>query len=219
MQTLELISFPTCPFVQRAVIILQEKSVAHSVTYIDLKSPPDWFLEISPRGKVPALKTADGPLFESHAICEYIDEITPGTLLPDTAYGRAWDRAWFQLSSEDFFFPMYLMMYASDRKSFDEQAIKLRVSLGRLEEALHGRSWLSGDGRNYGLADVACAPFVMRAADARQRAWFDVFSGFTAVQSWAARLMQRPSTRSSVPESYSQVEAEGLREGKSIWQI
>ena len=50
-----LISAYTCPWVQRAVIILRAKSVNYEVTYIDLRAKPDWFLEISPHGKVPVL--------------------------------------------------------------------------------------------------------------------------------------------------------------------
>lgn len=56
MNKLTLISFPTCPFVQRAVIALNEKGVDFDVIYIDLANKPEWFLEISPLGKVPVLK-------------------------------------------------------------------------------------------------------------------------------------------------------------------
>lgn len=69
-----LVSSKTCPFVQRAVILLLEKRVEHEVTYIDLASKPQWFLDKSPRGKVPLLMVEGATLFESQAICEYLDE-------------------------------------------------------------------------------------------------------------------------------------------------
>ncbi|MEQ9574512.1 MAG: glutathione S-transferase N-terminal domain-containing protein, partial [Rhodospirillales bacterium] len=47
-----LISAITCPWVQRAVIMLRAKGVDFDVTYINLREKPDWFLEISPHGKV-----------------------------------------------------------------------------------------------------------------------------------------------------------------------
>lgn len=70
---LTLISFPTCPFVQRAVIALKERGVDFDVVYIDLADKPDWFLKISPLGKVPVLKVeaegrAPAILFESTVI-------------------------------------------------------------------------------------------------------------------------------------------------------
>ena len=53
---------------QRAVILMRAKNVDFEVTYIDLRDKPDWFLEISPHGKVPVLKLDDDILFESNAI-------------------------------------------------------------------------------------------------------------------------------------------------------
>ena len=47
MSKLTLISFPTCPYVQRAVIALKEKGVPFEVIYIDLANKPDWLLAIS----------------------------------------------------------------------------------------------------------------------------------------------------------------------------
>ena len=52
---LKLISHKLCPYVQRAVIALTEKGVAFERIDIDLANKPDWFLKISPLGKVPVL--------------------------------------------------------------------------------------------------------------------------------------------------------------------
>ena len=92
--SLHLISFKTCPFVQRAVITLKHKTIDFDITYIDLADPPDWFLEISPLGKVPVLKVDDEILFESAVINEYLDEITGGELQPKEPLARAKNRAW-----------------------------------------------------------------------------------------------------------------------------
>ncbi len=39
-----LCSFKTCPWVQRAAIVLQAKQVPYDITYIDRDNRPDWFL-------------------------------------------------------------------------------------------------------------------------------------------------------------------------------
>ena len=49
----QLCSFKTCPWVQRAAIVLRAKNVAYDITYVDLSNKPDWFLKLSPHGKVP----------------------------------------------------------------------------------------------------------------------------------------------------------------------
>ena len=91
---IHLISFKTCPFVQRAVITLKYKNIDFDITYIDLADPPDWFLEISPHGKVPVLLVDDVPLFESNAIAEYLDEVFEPRLHPGDPIKRAQNRAW-----------------------------------------------------------------------------------------------------------------------------
>ena len=103
-RALKLISHKLCPYVQRAVIALTEKGVPFERIDIDLASKPDWFLKISPLGKVPLLlvETEDGEaaLFESNVICEYIEETQAGAKLhPRDALERAQHRAWMEFGS------------------------------------------------------------------------------------------------------------------------
>ncbi|RVK64633.1 glutathione S-transferase family protein, partial [Sinorhizobium meliloti] len=82
---LTLISHHLCPYVQRAAIALHEKGVPFERVDIDLANKPDWFLKISPLGKVPLLRISqDGGeaiLFESTVICEYLEETQAGPKL------------------------------------------------------------------------------------------------------------------------------------------
>src|SRR5213595_1839302 len=101
---LTLISHKLCPYVQRAVIALTEKGVPFERIDIDLAKKPDWFLKISPLGKVPVLlvETADceAALFESNVICEYIEDTQAGAKLhPRDALERAQHRAWMEFGS------------------------------------------------------------------------------------------------------------------------
>ena len=81
----KLISFKLCPFVQRSIITLLEKGVGYEIEHIDLSNKPQWFLDISPFGKVPVLVVDDDVvLFESAVINEFLDETAPGRRLhPD----------------------------------------------------------------------------------------------------------------------------------------
>ena len=94
---LELISFKVCPYVQRSVITLNHKNCDYKITFIDIMNPPDWFLKLSPLGKIPILKVnGKEVLFESAVINEYIDDVTPGTLKPDDPLTLAKNRAWIE---------------------------------------------------------------------------------------------------------------------------
>ncbi len=76
------------------MILLRAKDIEFDVTYINLQDKPDWFLELSPHGKVPVLKVGDEVLFESNAIAEYLDEVVPPRLHPEDPLARAKNRAW-----------------------------------------------------------------------------------------------------------------------------
>src|SRR5438270_13798931 len=101
---LKLISHKLCPYVQRAVIALTEKGVAFERIDIDLSNKPDWFLKISPLGKVPVLSVGSDAgevaLFESNVICEYIEDTQGGIKLhPCDPLERPQRRAWMEFGS------------------------------------------------------------------------------------------------------------------------
>jgi len=213
---LELISFPTCPFVQRAVIVLLEKKVKHDIRYIDLSKKPEWFLKISPRGKVPLL-IADGvTLFESQAICEYLEETHPTPpLFPKDPVWRARDRAWFAFVGEDLFMPMYRFMYATEKEKAEEYYSKLLKKLKRLDGELEGRDFLSGEGKTFGLADVALAPFTYRVGVLKEENIADLFATFKNLPQYAAHINDRSSVQNSVPKDFAEQTLKGLKKNAS----
>jgi len=89
-----LVSFKTCPWVQRSAIVFREKKSEFELRHIEPDNRPDWFLAISPHKKVPALTIDDKvSLFESNAINEYLDETIPPRLHPEDPIERAVNRA------------------------------------------------------------------------------------------------------------------------------
>src|SRR6516225_11940712 len=95
MTTYLLVSFKTCPWVQRAAIVLREKNIAFEFRHIDPDNRPDWVLAISPHKKVPVLRIDETvSLFESNAIAEYLDETVAPRLHPADPVERAINRAW-----------------------------------------------------------------------------------------------------------------------------
>ena len=90
-----LVSFKTCPWVQRSAIVLREKNTPFEFRHIERDNRPDWFLAISPHKKVPVLRVDDTvSLFESNAINEYLDETIAPRLHPEDPVQRAINRAW-----------------------------------------------------------------------------------------------------------------------------
>lgn len=107
---LTLVSRAPCPYVQRAAIVLREKGVPFSRSWVDLSAKPDWFTALSPLGKMPVLVADGEPIFESAVICEYLDETPgPGAQYParllaflrgrDGELGRRASQAWMRTPS------------------------------------------------------------------------------------------------------------------------
>ena len=198
--TYRLVSSYTCPWVQRAAITLRAKGVAYDITYIDLKNKPEWFLKISPHGKVPVLIVDDQPLFESNAISEFLDEVVSPRLHPEDPLKRARHRAWMDFIPE-FSKAMRGIYYAT---SAEEQREALKAApkrLAKLEAALtdergNDGPYFSGD--RLCLVDTAYAPFLQRFALIEARMKTGLLKDFPRVQTWSDALMANEVIRGSV---------------------
>jgi glutathione S-transferase len=74
MSNTELFSARICPFAHRSRLALVEKGLRHKIVEIDLRNKPDWYADVSPLGKVPALRQGEFHLCESLVINEYVNE-------------------------------------------------------------------------------------------------------------------------------------------------
>lgn len=197
--SLHLISFKTCPFVQRAVITLKHKNIDFDITYIDLADPPDWFLELSPLGKVPVLKVDDEVLFESAVINEYLDEITGGDLQPRDPLARAKNRAWIEFAS-NMIGNLYMMKMSKDEENYNKYREALVGQLQRLEKRLGDGPWFNGE--DFSLADTAFAPLFRQNSVANNQLSVIDPATMPRVNAWAERLLALPEVRDSVVDEF-----------------
>jgi glutathione S-transferase len=197
--SLHLISFKTCPFVQRAVITLKHKNIDFDITYIDLADPPDWFLELSPLAKVPVLKVDDEVLFESAVINEYLDEITGGELQPREPLARAKNRAWIEFAS-NMLGNLYMMKMSKDEDRYNKYRDLLVSQFHRIEKRLGDGPWFNGD--EFSLADTAFAPLFRQNSVAENKLSVLDPATMPRVEAWAQRLLALPEVRDSVVEEF-----------------
>src|SRR5436305_2063349 len=131
-----LVSFKTCPWVQRAAIVLRERNAPFEFRHIEPDNRPDWFLAISPHKKVPVLRVDDTvSLFESNAIAEYLDETIAPRLHPEDPVARAVNRAWTDYVPS-FAEAVTAIAYADTEADYRKAAEKIPVPFERLERAL-----------------------------------------------------------------------------------
>ncbi len=188
---------------QRAVICLRAKAIDFEVTYIDLRHKPDWFLAVSPHGKVPVLTVDDQPLFESNAIAEYLDETVAPRLHPEDPLKRARNRAWTDFVP-DFAGAMRGIMYGTSRDELPAALDAARARLERLEQALgeRGNDGPYFNGSELSLVDAAYAPFLQRFMLVEEKLATGLLDEFPRVRAWTTTLLADPRVTGSVPDEF-----------------
>ncbi|HEY9894207.1 MAG TPA: glutathione S-transferase family protein [Candidatus Sericytochromatia bacterium] len=197
--TLHLISHDLCPYVQRAVITLLEKQIAHDRTDIDLANKPDWFRHISPLGKVPLLKVGDEVLFESAVICEYLDEITPGSLHPVDPLEKAKHRAWIEFGSS-ILNDIAAFYNAADQPLFEQKRNNLVAKFSLLEGSLHPTPYFAG--AQFSLVDAVYSTIFRYFDTFDAISDFHIFSSTPSVKLWRQALQARLSVQQAVVSNY-----------------
>jgi len=203
MTMLTLISHHLCPYAQRSAIALTEKEVPFERIYVDLSNKPTWFKAISPLGKVPVLKVADGNtetvLFESAVILEYLEETQPNALHPSDPLIRAEHRAWIEFSSQ--ILKDIGQFYSTpEKQTFDQKVEMLAARFDRLEHRLIAAPFF--DGEDFSLVDTVFGP-VFRYFDVFDRIDnFSILSDKPKLEIWRSTLSQRSSIIGAVEPSY-----------------
>ena len=207
-----LVSFKTCPWVQRSAIILREKNTPFEFRHIEPDNRPDWFLAISPHKKVPVLRINDKvTLFESNAINEYLDEMVSPQLHPKDPIQRAINRAWTDYVPT-FSSNVTGCAYAATKEAYDAAIAKIPDTFERLEKALVAQG--SGplfNGAQYSLVDAAYAPFLQRYFFLDRVRKLGHIENYPRLKAWGEALMKRASTHSFPAAEFEAMYREGLR--------
>lgn len=193
-----LVSHVLCPYVQRAAIVLAEKAIAFERRDIDLAAKPAWFLRLSPTGKTPMLLVDGDALFESAAICEYLDETALPRLHPANAVRRARHRGWMEFGSG--VLNLIAAFYnAADEAALQQRAREIHARFVQLEAALGDGPYFDGA---FSLVDAVFGP-VFRYFDVFEAIDdFGFFAGLPKVGAWRRALAARASVQQAAHPRY-----------------
>ncbi|HVZ00747.1 MAG TPA: glutathione S-transferase family protein [Dongiaceae bacterium] len=217
-----LVSFKGCPWVQRVAIVLREKAIDFEFQHIEPGNRPDWFRSISPHNKVPVLRIDDTTaLFESGAICEYLDETHAPRLHPNDPIERAVNRAWIE------YMPTFMNVvsahaYAMSEADYVKAAAQIPAAFEKLEQALGTQHAKSGDGgpffngARYSLVDASYAPFLQRHLFLERIRKLGHIDGFPRVRAWAEAIVARRTTHSFPPAEYEAMYRDTVRR-RAAW--
>jgi glutathione S-transferase len=159
------------------------------------------YLAKNPAGQCPALELDDGSFVtEITAICEYLDEVSPGaSLLGKTAEEKAETRMWMRRIDLNILEPMAngfrfgegLRMFQNRIRCMPQAADDLKATarerLAWLDGLMAGKTYICGD--RLTLADILLYAFVDFFAGVGQ----PIDPALTNIIAWHARIKARPS--------------------------
>lgn len=150
-------------------MFMAERGVSVPSETIDLRggaNRQEPYLSINPAGQMPALVLDDGSVItEVTAICEYLDEVSPGAkLMGETPEARAQVRRWTRWADLNILEPMLngfrfgegLALFESRMRLIPEASTGLKAcaqdKLEWLDAQLGTRAFVAGD--DFSLADI-----------------------------------------------------------------
>ena len=215
MATIDIYGTSGCPYVHRTRLVMIEKGIDFALTIIDTKNKPDWFLKISPYGKVPVIKHGDVVLYESAIINEYLNEVFPATpLMPADAARRAQARIWIDYCNTRLLPAIGVLRSSEPGAERDAARDSVthcfrfieREGLGKLSGS--GPYWL---GAQPSLADFTYYPHIERLAPLEHYRGFKIPDDCKRFKAWFAAMCDRPSVKQTATAAAVYIERYAAR--------
>jgi glutathione S-transferase len=199
---MKLVGSKTSPYVRKCRVILAERALPFEFIEESAWTADTTVPRYNPLNKVPALVLDDGEsIYDSRVICEYLDAISGGGLLPADPVPRAKVRRLEALGDGladagiTAFLERKREAARQDPAWIARQLDKVNAAVATIEAALGAREYLGGGQPN--MADIACAcalfwsEFRMPELGVRQK--------HPRIKAWAERMESRPSFSSTRP--------------------
>jgi len=198
---LKIIGHHLCPYVQRVVILMLEKNIAYQRIDIDLDNKPEWMLQYSATAKVPLLITIDNKvLFESQVICEYLDEISSGSLQPLDSFEKARHKAWGEFGTQMLNLIAKIIYQDSDKAAFENSIQRLKQQLSIVESEHSGENFFSG--KVFHLTDAIYASLFRYFSLLQKIVNSQILALMPKLSVWQQHLSERASVQAAVPNEY-----------------
>ena len=193
--TMKIFGHPMSTCTRKVVMTLAETNTPYELSVVDFakgehKQPAH--MAHQPFGQVPALDDDGFALFESRAMCRYINEKVNGKLVPSDLQGRAVMEQWISIESANFTphvmkFVYEHVFHRPQEAAVIEAATKgLETALTIMDAHLAKASYFAGT--DFSLADVCFMPYFEYAMATPAKAQI---AKHVNVQAWWNRVSER----------------------------
>jgi len=196
-----------CPYVQRAWIALEEKGIPYQYKEVNPYKKEKHFLDINPKGLVPAIEYKGKALYESLVLLEFLDDAYPQykpSLLPADPYERGVARIWVDHISKNFVPSFFRLLQLQEPEKQDKAREDLYEAQKKLAQQAKG-PYFFGD--EFSIVDAAVAPWIARDWVISEHRGYKRSGAGDAWEKYAKALGERPSVRrtESTKEHYMEI--------------
>ncbi len=184
---------------RKVLTTLAELEAPYELLHVDFAKAEhkgEAHLARQPFGQMPALDDDGFALYETHAMCRYLDARAGGRLMPAELRHRALVDQWMSIESANFsahamkFVYHYLLRVEQDQAVLAHAGQALGTALAVLGKELAARPYLGG--QSFSLADICYMPYfeyaLLTPAEAE-------FAKHPSVLAWWSKVHERPSWR------------------------
>jgi glutathione S-transferase len=208
MHPVRLLGLRISVYTRIARLALAEKKVDYELGEVDIfadEGPPEDYLALHPFGRIPCLLYGDFCLYETSAICRYIDEGFVGPeLQPASPAMRARMTQIVSALDNYGYRPMVWDVYVqrevipagggqADEDLISSALPEIEILLRQLDEWLGAGDFLVGDAIT--LADLHAYPMLRYFIETAEGA--AMLAAFPRLSGWMARMQSRPSSRTT----------------------
>ena len=183
-------------------MLMIEKEIPFELTEVDLRNKPDWFLAVSPYGKVPVIVDDGQTIYESAIINEYLDEKYKNiSMMPEEPVERAKARIWMDYCTNKYLtLSRKLLVDHGNEDLQTENKKKMKESLIYIENECfeknaNGPFWL---GNNISLVDLHYAPFFERFGAFKELFGVEWPKECIKISDWWSAIQKRDSYKMTV---------------------
>jgi glutathione S-transferase len=196
---LKLFGHPVSTCTRKVLMTLAETNLPFEMTVIDFakgehKQEPH--LHRQPFGRIPAIDDDGFTMFESRAICRYLNERASGNLIPRDIKARAKMEQWISIETSEFtpnamkFIYEHVFKRPQGAEVLEAAQKGLTTALGVMDAELGAKSFFAG--ADFSIADVCFMPYVDYAMGTPAK---ETFAKYPHVMTWWNRVSERPTWR------------------------
>jgi glutathione S-transferase len=196
---LKIYGNPMSTCTRKVLTTLAELNMPFEMSVVDIGSgqhKEEAHLRHQPFGRIPALDDDGFELFESRAMCRYLNEKASGKLEPSDIKARAKMEQWISIETSEFsphamkFIYNYAFKRAQEPAVLEAAGKALLVTSGVMEKQLAKTPFLAGG--DFSIADIGFMPYIEYAWGTPAK---DIFSKHPHLMAWWNKVSERSSWR------------------------